>query len=84
VTVSRVTESPSGEPDERVPDCLAIHQFAITEPAEADKIVDRRWRNHYLQNHCTAPAALSTATLPLGSRRDRTRQGRFGRAFHHS
>jgi hypothetical protein len=41
--MSRVTQRPFGEPDERVPDCLAIATLAIAKPAKPDQFVDRRF-----------------------------------------
>jgi hypothetical protein len=65
--MSRVTQRPFGEPDERVPDGLAIGSLAIAQPAKTDQFADRSGPNNHLYHHGTAPPSLPAATLPFGS-----------------
>jgi hypothetical protein len=64
--MSRVTERPFGEPDERVFDGLAIATLAIAQPAKQDQFADRSRPDHHLYPHGTAPPSLPAATLPFG------------------
>jgi hypothetical protein len=72
--MSRVTESPSGEPDERVPDGLPIGEVAIAKPTKADQIAERCRSDHYLYNHGAAPTSLAAAALPHGVGCERPRR----------
>jgi hypothetical protein len=65
--MSRVTQRRFGEPDERVPDGLAIATLAMAKPAEPDQFADRSRTDHHLYHHGTAPPSLPAATLPFGS-----------------
>jgi hypothetical protein len=67
--MSRVIQRPSGEPDERRPDGLAIGPLAIAKPAKADQIAYRRRTDHHLYHYGTAPPSLPPAALSLGFRR---------------
>ena len=64
--MSRVTQPPFGEPDERVPDGLAIGTLAIAQPAKQDQVADRSGPNHHLYDHGTAPPSLPPAALSFG------------------
>jgi len=71
--MSRVTQRPFGEPDERVPDGLAIGTLAIAQPAKPDQVAYRSRTDHHLYHHGTAPPSLPAAALSLGfgsARRD--------------
>ena len=66
--MSRVTERPSGEADDRMRDGLPIGAVAVAQPTKADQVADRRWSDHYLDNHGTAPASVPAAALSFGNR----------------
>jgi len=67
--MSRVTQSPFGEPDERVPDGLAIGALGIAKPAKPGQVADRSRPDHHLSHHGTSPPSHPAAALSLGFRR---------------
>ena len=66
--MSRVTQRRFGEPDERVPDRLAIATLAIAQPAKQDQVANGSRPDHHLYHHGTAPPSLPSAALSLGFR----------------
>ena len=64
--MSRVTQRPFGEPDERVPDGLVIGTLAIAKPAKQDQVANGSRPDHHLYDHGTAPVSLPAAALSFG------------------
>ena len=64
--MSRVTQPPFGEPDQRVPDGLAIGALGIAKLTKQDQVADRSGPNHHLYDHGTAPPSLPPAALSFG------------------
>ena len=69
--MSRVTQRRFGEPDERVPDRLAIASLAIAQPAKHDQVANGSRPDHRLCHHRTSPPSLPPATLSFGFGRAR-------------
>jgi hypothetical protein len=75
--MSRVTERPFGEPDERVPDGLAIGSLAIAQPAKQDQVANGSRPDHHLYHHRTSPPSLPPAALSFGLGRAHAERGRW-------
>jgi hypothetical protein len=75
--MSRVTQRRFGEPDERVPDGLAIGTLAIAQPAKPGQVADRSRTDHHLYHHGTSPPSLPPAALSFGLGRAHAERGRW-------